>query len=279
MAGDFSTYDGTLMADLMFEAGEVIDDWYKLKGEKDPDASTVRRVLIDEMIHTMQLVQNCVYKTHQGNPSGNPLTVIINTIINAFYMRLAWMEVMEELNPNYATMDRYHQNVMDEAYGDDNRATIKQEVIELYNQVNVTKTLLRHGIVYTDETKSGEIVPFRLLEDTSFLKRKYRKDEEVGKEFMLPVMDVDTLTSLTNWYRDAPDVDEQLRSNQRAALDFAFFHGREFYDDFNLKFTQALREHNITPVCITYDEQLDRFLGIAHGDGKGFYPNFVDLGF
>lgn len=278
-AGDFASYDGTLMADLMMEVGDIIDDWYKLQGENDPDASAIRRVLIDEMIHTYQLVNNCVYKTHQGNPSGNPLTVIINTIVNVFYMRLCWLEIMSEKCPKWATLDEYHQNVIEEAYGDDNRIVIREKVISLFNQVTITECLARHGITYTDEGKTGEIVPYRNLEDTSFLKRSYRFDEEVGKEIILPKIDLSTISEIINWYRDAEDMEEQLVANMRAALGFAFFHGKDFYENLNEKYVKAMRENGMHPISITYTEQLDRFLAMVHGNGEGRYENFVELGF
>nr|QZZ63320.1 hypothetical protein [Nelson Picorna-like virus 3] len=278
-AGDFASYDGTLMADLMMEVGDIIDDWYKLQGETDPDASTVRRVLIDEMIHTYQLVNNCVYKTHQGNPSGNPLTVIINTMVNVFYMRLCWLEIMVEKCPKWATLDEYHQNVIEEAYGDDNRIVIREKVINFFNQVTITECLARHGITYTDETKSGKVVPYRNLEETSFLKRSYRFDAEIGKEIILPQIDLSTISEIMNWYRDAEDMEEQLIANMRAALGFAFFHGKDFYEDLNGKYKKAMRDNGMHPISVTYTEQLDRFLAMVHGNSEGRYENFVELGF
>lgn len=268
VAGDFSSFDGTLMAELMAACGEIIDDWYKLKGETDPTATMVRKVLIDEMIHTVQLVQNCVYKTHQGNPSGNPLTVIINTMVNAMYMRLTWLEITAEKAPALCSLDTYHQNVLEEIYGDDNRLIIKEPVIEIFNQITIAETLSNHGITYTDELKSSDLVKFKDLLDTSFLKRRYRYDPEVTG-MILPAIDTDTIYELTNWYRKTEDVEDQLQQNQRSALDFAFFHGRDFYENFNDKLMTKMREHNLQPVSITYDEQLDRFLALAHGDQSG----------
>ena len=76
-AGDYSGWDGNLSP--MFIAGvcEIINRWYD-DGETN---ALVRRVLFDEMIHTQQVAMNLVYYTHVGNPSGNALTVIINTIV------------------------------------------------------------------------------------------------------------------------------------------------------------------------------------------------------
>lgn len=278
-AGDFSTYDGTLMADLMYEVGEIIDDWYKLQGEDDVNATNARRVLIDEMIHTVQLVNNCVYKTHQGNPSGNPLTVIINTIVNAMYMRLSWLEIMSEKCPKYATMDDYHKFVIEEIYGDDNRLVIRDEVIHLYNQLTLTENLAKHNIIYTDESKNKTLVPYKELEKTTFLKRAYRFDEEVGKEIILPVIEEATIGKIMNWYRDSDDIGEQLRANMRAALGFSFFHGRDFYDNLAVMYQKLMRQNSFMPICATYDEQLDRFLSMVHGTDDGTYENFVELGF
>lgn len=279
VAGDFKTFDGMAMADLLWEIGEMISDWYGLKGGEDVLSRNVRRVLMDEMIHTFQLVLNCVYKSHQGNPSGNPITAPLNTILNIFYMRLSWMEIMEVQDYRLYSMDAYSKHVIEEAYGDDNRLVIKQEVIKLFNQVTIAEALKRHGITYTDESKSDEMVPYRHLLQTSFLKRKYRFDKELGSEIVLPIMDVDTITSLTNWYRDAPNIEEQLQENQRAALTFAFFHGREFFNDFNKGFIEKMRENNMMPVCITYDEMLDSFEALIHDDGGDFGTIFTDFGF
>jgi hypothetical protein len=278
VAGDFAAFDGTLMAWLIAELGEVINEWFRFKGDDDPVNALVRRVLIDEMIHTYQLCQNCVYKTHQGNPSGNPLTVIINTAINAFYMRLAWMEIMLEQAPALATMDAYHEHVIEEMYGDDNRLVVKESVLRLFNQLTITECLARHGIGYTDEEKSDAVQPFKLLEETSFLKRRYRKDPEIGEDIMLPVMNLDTITSLTNWYREGNDVKEQLIANQRAALGFAFFHGRQFYNDFYSKFSNELIKLEIKPVNLSYDELLIMFTNDIRDNGTAFC-NLMNLDF
>ncbi|UXD80008.1 putative non-structural polyprotein [Myrmica rubra picorna-like virus 12] len=270
IAGDFTCYDGTLMADLMYECGEVINDWYALNGELDEAPKLVRRVLIDEMIHTYQLVQNCVYKTHQGNPSGNPLTVILNTMVNCFYMRLAWMEIMSSLNPILATMDAYSQNVVEEMYGDDNRLVVKRAVLQWFNQVSITDCLAKHGIVYTDESKSTTLLHSRPLLETSFLKRKYRFDDEIGKEIILPTMAEETITELTNWYRNSDDLEGQLQQNQRAACYFAFFHGREYFNNFNNKFSQKMRENNLKPLSLTYEEYLNIFVNDVHGEDQNY---------
>nr|QKN88966.1 MAG: hypothetical protein [Picornavirales sp.] len=277
VAGDFSGFDGTIMPDLMEEVTEIVNAWYEYNGETDPEAKLVRRVLMDEMIHTVQLVENCTYKTHQGNTSGNPITVMINTYVNIYYMRLTWLEIMKEENPDLATMWAYKDNVIEEIYSDDNRLVVKDAALQFFNQMTIATALEKHGIIYTTESKKKAEEPWKNLDDTSFLKRTYRFDDEIGKEVILPVLSMDTLTSLTNWVRDSDNLEEQLQANQKAALDFAFFHGREFYDEYQFNFSKAMRENEMEPVCITYDEQLDRFLSIIHGDTPA--RSFVDVGY
>ncbi|UHK03058.1 MAG: polyprotein [Guiyang Dicistro-like virus 3] len=276
VAGDFSKFDGTLMPELIMACAEVIDNWYKIQGELDHEATIVRQVLFDEIVHTVQLVNNCVYQTHKGNPSGNPLTVVVNTMVNAMYMRLTWMEIMSEKAPHMAALHAYHENVKEEIYGDDNRLVIKLEAIELFNQLTITETLARHGITYTTESKGEATEPWRPLLQTSFLKRHYRIDPEIGKEILLPVMDMDTIEGLANWVRKHPDLQEQLQMDQKAMLDFCFLHGREEYKRVNETICKAMLEHNFRPLSISYEEQLDRFLALLHNDKP---QKFVRVGY
>ncbi|APG77429.1 hypothetical protein [Wuhan spider virus 3] len=278
IAGDFANFDGKLMAEFISRAIRIINSWYAYHGEEDTKAANVRVTIGDELIHTDQLVLNLVYQSHQGNKSGNPITVILNTMANAMYMRCSWLEIMSEKAPEYATMLAYHENVTEEMYGDDNRLTVMEKVLPHFNQISITDCLAAHGIEYTDELKTGNLVPWRKLIDTSFLKRSYRIDDEIGRDIVLPVMDVATLNALTNWYRDGIGLEEQLQANQRSALGFAFFHGRKFYDNFNYEFCRLMREEKLKPLCITYDELLNLFVTDMRDDGTHF-NDLVGLNF
>nr|QZZ63368.1 hypothetical protein [Leuven Picorna-like virus 5] len=267
IAGDYGTFDGTLMAQLIAAAGEVMNRWY----EDSEENQMVRRVLIDEMIHTMQVVENCVYSTHQGNPSGNPLTVIINTLVNAMYMRICWRRLAPD---GKKSMFFYHKNVREICYGDDNILAVKREAQSFFNQVTITAVLAEHGIEYTDEGKTGNIVPIRRLQDVTFLKRGFATLPAFGSEVKLPTMSKDTIQSFFHWYRKSPDVEEQLRTNMQCALGFAFYHGEDYYRVIEETYSRVMASHGFEPVRITYDDWVDIFYSVVNGTAKSTLPEF-----
>lgn len=250
VAGDFETFDGKLMPELIASVTDIVNAWY----DDGPVAGNVRRVLINEMIHTMQLVENTVYATHQGNPSGNPLTVIINTIVNYMYMSLVWLEIYPG-----KTLDDFAQAVRVIAYGDDNLLSVKDGYPE-FNQGTITRVLAQYNIGYTTETKTdSQDVTYRSLKDVTFLKRGFRKDDAYGKLFWLPTMATETLESFMFYYRSSPEESEQLRENMRNGLMFAAFHGKEYYNKYKKRWSTHMLQYRITPISITFEEQVDVF--------------------
>ncbi|UHK03190.1 MAG: polyprotein [Hangzhou dicistro-like virus 1] len=249
IAGDFSSFDGTIPPEVFEVVVNCINHWY---GDSQEEAN-VRVTLFNEMIHTLQLVENVVYSTHQGNPSGNPLTVVINTMVNFIYILDAWIEIYPE-----KSVEDFFEECRFIAYGDDNLITVRPKA-QKFNQSAITKVLEKYGITYTSETKTAEQFTFRNLDDLTFLKRGFRTDPEFGNTFRLPVMSEETLESYFYYYREADDVEEQLRENMRAGLLFAAFRGREFYDRYNEKWMRLMRSKNLRPMVISFDEWVDNF--------------------
>jgi len=95
--------------------------------------------------------------------------------------------------------------------------------------------------------------------DITFLKRGYRKDPEFGNLFMLPTMSKETLHSFMFYVRNSSDIQEQLRENMRAGLNFAAFHGRGFYNSYKKEWSDLLRSVQYTPLSISFEEQVDVF--------------------
>jgi hypothetical protein len=250
VAGDFGTFDGTLMAELMEVAVDLINDWY----DDTPENRNVRMTLFNEMIHTMQLVENTLYATHQGNPSGNPLTVVINTIVNLLYMILTFLEIYPG-----ATIQDFFDNVRTVCYGDDNILVVKPGW-ELFNQNSITEHLAAYNIEYTTELKDHkEVSDYRNLDTITFLKRGFRRDPEFGRLFVLPTMAKDTIESFFYYMHSTEDKEEQLLQNMRAGLNFAAFHGREYYNSYLNRWKFLMHSENFSTIHISFNEQIDIF--------------------
>lgn len=273
VAGDYKSFDGTLMPEVIDAVADIINGWY----DDGPENARVRKVLISEMIHTMQLVENCVYATHQGNPSGNPLTVIINTIVNYLYLCCIFIELYPDL-----PLQVFFENTRVICYGDDFLVTVK-DLLEKFNFNNMRKILKEHGIGLTTDQKNAEQEEpdFVDLDTVTFLKRGFRVDPEFGTQFRLPIMSTDTLYSYFHWVRKSEEEEAQLNENMRSSLAFACFHGREFYNSFHDKWEECMRDAGYDPICITFEEQVDAFLVNSNavtfvGAERQFFDNVTE---
>lgn len=252
IAGDYECFDGKEMPEIIEMVGDVINAWY---GGSEED-SYIRETLFEEIVHTMQLCENTVYMTHQGNPSGNPLTTVINTIVNVSLMALTWLEIF----PN-SSVAEFFSEVHFKGYGDDNELAVSPKYQDKFHQNSIAAALLEHNIVYTSEAKTGAAVPnFRPLDETTFLKRGFRRDANFGRSFVLPTMSLETLNSYFYYVRKSPNLQSQLQENQRSALLFAAFHGKEFYEDYSNKWKKYMKEANLESLHISFEEQVDAFL-------------------
>jgi hypothetical protein len=102
------------------------------------------------------------------NPSGHPLTVIINSIVNSLYMRFAWFSLKPK---NFA--GKFHEHVHLMTYGDDNIMGVSREA-SWFNHTAISDVLSSSGVIYTMADKEQKSVPFLHISQTSFLKRSFR---------------------------------------------------------------------------------------------------------
>lgn len=232
-AGDYSGYDGNLSPQLIMECCEIINRWY----DDDDCYQRARRVMFEEIVHTPQAFGNLVYATHIGNPSGNPLTAIMNTIIGAMYLRYTWLKLAP---PKLASLTHYEENVVDTVYGDDGIITVSDKAKPFFNPDNVSKVLRSMGMEFT-ATSKDRAAAWENLCDMSFLKRGFRKGDQ---KRWLPIIDKQTIQELTNWVRQSDFVDPKamLVDNCNNALRFAFFYGKAYFDELRNKILRVFSE-------------------------------------
>lgn len=261
VAGDFSRFDGSMPAELIDDVREDIDFYYETFGQCSEEDKNVRRILFDELIHTIHLAQDEFYMTHIGNKSGNPITVILNSRINSRYMKLAWLGLCEKMNKmDYFSMAKFKQFVRMANYGDDNILAIKDEVMEWYNQETISEYLSEFKITYTNEEKTG-ITKFKPLDECSFLKQTFRNHETLNL-IKVPHMKQATILELLNWTRVAPDQDVLLQDNINDALRFAYFYGEKYFNQLRQKILDALDVVNKRWLPSTYMDFHLWFLGV-----------------
>jgi hypothetical protein len=244
IAGDFSNFDGTLVSEFLWAILDIINQFYD-DGEEN---LLIREVLWCEIVNSVHVFGNSVYIWTHSQPSGCPLTAIINSIYNSLSMRYVWMLVVPQELKN---MQAFQRNVAMIAYGDDNIVNISDRIIEIFNQVTIAIGYAEFGMTYTDEAKSGQLIPFRSLDDISFLKRTFLRDP-FGM-YRAPLF-LDTVLEMTNWIRG--DLDEELKTceNLETAAFELSLHPDAVFHEWIPKFRAAGKTLENQPQLLTLPE-------------------------
>lgn len=246
IAGDFSNFDGSLNAQILWAILDIVNEWYD-DGEEN---KRIRTGLWAHVVHSTHVFDDNVYMWTHSQPSGNPFTVIINSIYNSIVMRLAWRIVMFPCGKS--GMDQFQKYVSMISYGDDNVLNISSEVSDAFNQQSIAEALSTISHTYTDEGKTGEIVKTRTLSDVNFLKRGFVFSDEVQR-YIAP-LEERVIYEMINWTRNTVDPDEILVANVQTAAREMALHGRDKFENFCKEIRQIEGKFRIPPQILTYAE-------------------------
>jgi hypothetical protein len=245
IAGDFSNFDGTLVLELLAEIVEIINKFYD-DGEEN---AQIRRVLWREIVNSVHVCDDNVYLWTHSQPSGCPITAILNSLYNSISMRYVWLTVMPE---EFKTMKAFNDHVAMVSYGDDNCVNISDTVIDHFNQLTIADGYQEIGMTYTDETKSGNMVPYRRLDEIGYLKRGFKWNED-EHQYVAP-LDLSVVLEMINWVRGDFDREEKTIENMETSAFELSLHGREVFEHWTGKYKQATRGFQTRPLFLTYDE-------------------------
>jgi len=224
LAGDFSNYDGTLHPEMLWECLELINAWYQ-GSEED---NLVRRALWCEIVNSIHISGNVFYMWNHSQPSGCPMTTILNCTYHSLSARYVYilcaMKYAKEMTP----LTHFHKYVRHVNYGDDDVWCISNSIIDWFNQVTITEAYLALGMTYTDEAKTGNIVPYRSLDEINFLKRSFRFDT-VQQRWRAPLA-LETIREMPMWIHGKVDTYELTASNLEQAVRELAQHPKEVFD-------------------------------------------------
>jgi len=258
-AGDFGRFDGTLAPQFIEMFGILANKYY------DDDFALLRNTLIEEMIHPQHMCMDAVYTVHGGNPSGNPATVLLNTVVNFCYLAIAWLELAPS---GFKTMLSFEKYVFAKIYGDDNIVAVDTLALPFYNMITVQNYFASKGLEYTppDKVKGAMAWKFDKIENFSFLKRKMVRLPEVSSCLWFAGIDKEVIEEMVYWYRDNDmSMEENVEINVNTALRFAFFHGREYFNHIKTTIKKVIpfkiKYHNFSELAEQWN-QIGRIAGV-----------------
>lgn len=253
IAGDFSNFDGSLIGPFLWAVCHILIDLC--------DATDTEKlqmfVLFSDIAHSVHVQKAFVYAWGQSQPSGNPLTVIINSLINSLAIRYCWMLLTK--GTKFYGMAQFWLYVALVTYGDDFVVNISSEVLDLFNMVTLMAAMAVIGFALTDEHKSDDCAVSRSLNEVDFLKRRFVFDRSTFR-WKAP-LSLDTVLEMAQWSRGKEDPHLVCGQTLEIASYELAQHTRATFDEWmpHLRGASLLLNSNARPKFETYDiyQQMD----------------------
>lgn len=230
-AGDFGAFDSSHNYILNSRMVRFINKYFYPNATDEENH--IRNMLWLEIVNSVHINEKDILTWVKGMPSGNPLTTLINCLVNNTSMRLCWNRAMRNAGLHkYANSESFNQFVRHVSYGDDSITAVHPDFSEVFNQEIVSDLMPLFGFEYTDEQKQDKsmIVPFRDVSNINFLKRVFRKCPRYG--YMVGPIEKETILGMNDYVRDRNNVPQQTIVNAKNALREASLHDQEFFEDF-----------------------------------------------
>ncbi len=267
VTGDYSNFGPGLHLSVVRKACDIILSWCIFNKVFEDNDIDYAKILIDELVDRYHLCENLIYIPPAGAPSGSPITDILNSIVNMLYIRVAWLEIVSE------SLDVFHNAVRLVTYGDDLIMSVSDQYINKFNSVTLCDFFKKYNIKFTDQTKTGDIVPYRSLSTATFLKCGFARHPLRPSIFLAPI-DLDSIYGCLNWNKGCLSLIEGTAVNIRQALELAYGHGPEFYTELLNKLIDLINTHKLSVQLLTWLELDSRIFDDGYIIGHNYIKAF-----
>lgn len=257
LAGDYSKYDLRMPAQVMFTAFRIMIDIGKYCGYSDRDIKIMEGIATD-ICYPLMAYNGDLIQHYGSNPSGQNLTVYINSIVNALLFRCAFFEICK----NRRSLPAFKDVCALITYGDDAKSSVHHNYQE-FNHISVAKFLEERDMRFTMPDKESEPTPYMTDEQADLLKRKNIFCEDTGR--IMGALDEDSIfKSLHSVVRSKVLTREQQAMQVLdGALREWFSYGRDHYEmrrgQMKTIAERAGISHGCTMLESSYDDQLQGY--------------------
>lgn len=254
VAGDYAAYDTSMCCLVTYLAFAIMIQIAVAAGYSDSDI-VVMRSIATEICNPVYEFNGEFVKGNGSMPSGHPMTVFINGIVNCFYVRIAYYIIMLSglvqlaglgVHPlALADVPRFKEKVTLVTYGDDNVMDVDRD-LPLFNHTSISEALATVGLKYTMADKTAKSIPYIPLSEVTFLKRSFILDVGTGCYFA-PLEEASLFKMLhCNLSSVALTPLEQAAQNLETFCEEAFWHGETYY---NMRLAQLIQVVDRCGLC------------------------------
>lgn len=251
LAGDYSKYDLRMPAQVMFVAFRVMMDIAKECGYSDRDLVIMEGIATD-ICYPLMAYNGDLIQHFGSNPSGQNLTVYINSIVNAILFRCAYYHVTKDRE----NVPEFREVCSLITYGDDAKSSVHKNFPE-FNHISVAKFLEERDMKFTMPDKESEPTPYMKDEEADLLKRANIYSEDTG--MIMGALDEDSIfKSLHATLKSkALTREQQSMQNIDGGLREWFSHGRDVYEKRREQMIEVAKRADIIHGCNVVHEKYD----------------------
>lgn len=225
---DFGNFGPGADSVVVSECLDLIAAWYGRHGCSRTYQQFVRTVL-EVLLCTPHLAYDKVYKTCSGIISGSGVTVNLNSMVHSMYIRIAALGLGMSL-------DEFDKHVQLITYGDDGIMSVSDKYKDIFNVETLHKFFKRYNIKCTGADKGEIMQPHCALREASFLKHSFvLRDSKY-----MAALQKDSIENQLNWISRKGNPYANTLRNAETALEQAYSHGEEYYEELRALVTTAL---------------------------------------
>jgi hypothetical protein len=246
---DYKAYDTSIPSQMIMAIGRIFVDIAKIAGYSREEI-TVLNSIFSELAFSIVDFNGDVLMLDGANPSGNSLTVFINSLCNSLLMRIFFYHLYPRR--------KFTNNVRMMSYGDDLIAAVGS-LAGSYTMKGYAKYLAQFGFVVTPAQKDEELKSFSKLHEIDFLKRKFVWSADYGA-MIAPLEESSIYKRLCNYMTSETSVEVIVGANIDGALDEWAFYGKATYLDRQEKLIKIVEEFElhrfIHRLYMTYEQRV-----------------------
>jgi hypothetical protein len=219
-AGDYSGFDAHHPSRFMWMVFSAWRSWFPNDGW-DP----VRRAVAENICRSMHFYGTVIEFWECGMASGNPLTTLINCVLNLVYFRYWWLKIHQF---SLTSLPHFRDHVCLKVNGDDNVYGVTEEYADLATEQLIGTALSDLGQEYTDDQKLGATPHLREFTNITLSKRKFLYDRE--NEIYVAPLELNVVLEIPLWTKTT-DSRQIAEDNARTALRELALHGKQVFDE------------------------------------------------
>lgn len=248
-AGDFSSFDGSLSAQMLWYFVDVANAFYDPQEDIEvlgmvltpAEQNLIRNVLFQDIVSSIHIYRDNCYQWTHSQTSGGPSTVILNSFVNSISVRLVWLDIMR--NTEYYDLRHFDEHIRFISYGDDNVMNLSDKILPFFNMHEIVKAYAKIGLTYTMEDKDAKLVAYRKLSEVDFLKRSFTYDRTRHKYHGCLAMS--TIMEMMNWVRSDINHELSTKENVETAFDELCLYPERVYEDRKNQVFKAIRSSGL----------------------------------